>query len=164
MGIDGVKMRRKYSGYFERIKGAPAPVSFTIKRRASLSEVDVMGIVWYGRYTLYFEEASQELGRACGLAYQDFYQANLRAPIVQFHIDYHAPLFLDEEFTVKASIIWCEGAKLLTEYEIKKADGSLVTTAYTVQMFTDSHTKEVFVSAPPLLEKMRKRWLAGEFA
>jgi acyl-CoA thioester hydrolase len=129
----------------------------------ALSEVDVMGIVWYGRYPLYFEEASQELGRRCGLSYQDFYQANLRAPIVQFHVDYYQPLHLDEEFTVRTCAPWCEGAKLLTEYEIRKMDGTLVTCAYTVQMFIDSRTDEFYIATPDLLERMRKRWVTGEF-
>jgi len=156
-------MRRKDGKYFERVEGAPTPISFIVKRRVHFSEVDVMGIVWYGRYSLYFEEASQELGRRCGLSFQDFYQANLRAPIVQFHIDYHQPLHLDEEFTVRALAPWCEGAKLLTEYEIRKTDGALAATAYTVQMFIDSRSEEVYIATPGLLENVRQRWLRGEF-
>ncbi|MCX5714390.1 MAG: acyl-CoA thioesterase [Candidatus Omnitrophica bacterium] len=155
--------RRKDGKYFAAIKGAPPAISFTVKRRVHFSEVDVMGIVWYGRYPLYFEEASQELGRRCGLSFNDFYQASLRAPIVQFHIDYHLPLRLDEEFTSRAIAPWCEGAKLLTEYEIKNTEGAIVATAYTVQMFIDSRSEEVYIATPQLLEKMRQRWLAGEF-
>jgi len=156
-------LRRKDGKYFERVEGVPLPISFVVKRRVHFSEVDVMGIVWYGRYPLYFEEASQELGRRCGLSFQDFYQASLRAPIVQFHIDYHQPLRLDEEFTVRALLLWCEGAKLLTEYEIRKVDGTLVTTAYTVQMFIDDRSEEVYIATPGLLENVRQRWLVGEF-
>ena len=156
-------MRRKVGQYFERVQGAPPPISFMVKRRASFSEVDVMGIVWYGRYPIYFEEASGELARRCGLSFQDFYQANLRVPIAQFHIDYHQPLHLDEEFTVRAICPWCEGAKLLTEYEIKKPDGVLVATGYTVQMFIDNLTQEVYIVTPKLLENVRQRWLRGEF-
>ncbi len=156
-------MRRKDGKYFERAQGAPLPISFIVKRRVHFSEVDVMGIVWYGRYPLYFEEASGELGRRCGLSFQDFYQASLRAPIVQFHIDYHRPLRLDEEFTVRAIVPWCEGAKLFTEYEIRKTDGPLAATAYTVQMFIDSRSEELAIATPQLLEKMRQRWLKGEF-
>jgi acyl-CoA thioester hydrolase len=158
-------MRRSKDGkYFERIPGAPVPLIFTVKRRVSFSEADAMGIVWYGRYPLYFEEASGELGRRCGLGYNDFYEANLRAPMIQFHIDYFQPIYLDEEFTVKATAPWCEGAKLLIEYEIRKTNGVLATCAYSVQMFTDSRTNEVLVASPELLTKVRKRWLNGEFA
>jgi acyl-CoA thioester hydrolase len=98
------------------------------------------------------------------LSFQDFYQANLRAPIVQFHIDYHQPLRLDEEFTSRASVPWCEGAKLLTEYEIRRVDGTLVTTAYTVQLFINGRSEEVYIATPKLLENLRQRWLEGEFA
>jgi acyl-CoA thioester hydrolase len=156
-------MRRKYSKYYKLAANTPAALSFTIKRRAALSEADVMGIVWYGRYALYFENAYQELGRRCGLAYPDFYTANLRAPIVEFHVDYHQSLYLDEEFTVTASFPWIEGAKLLTEYKIKKMNGQLVTNAYTLQMFIDSKTNELCIVAPELLARMRQRWQAGEF-
>ena len=103
---------------FEKIPGAPEPVSFETKRRVSFNEVDVMGIVWYGQYAVFFEQAQTELGRHCGLSYQDYYVSNLRAPIVKFHIDYFQPLYLDEEFSIKASYIWCEGAKLCIEYAI----------------------------------------------
>ncbi|NQU73261.1 MAG: acyl-CoA thioesterase [Candidatus Omnitrophica bacterium] len=156
-------MRRKRGKYFDQVKFAPIPISFMIKRRVNFSEVDIMGRVWYGRYPLYFEEASQELGRRCGLSFQDFYQANLRAPIAQFHIDYHQPLRLDEEFTVRALSPWCEGAKLLTEYEIRKIDGSLVASAYTVQMFIDSRSENVCIATPKLLEDVRQRWRKREF-
>lgn len=158
-------MRRKDGTYFKRTDGsAPTPISFTVKRRVALSEVDIMGIVWCGRYPLYFEEASQALGEKFGLSFQDFKQANLRAPVAQFHIDYHKPLYLNEEFTVKASVPWSEGAKLLTEYEIRKTDGSLATTAYTVQMFIDGNSEEVYFVEPEFLKKMRRRWREGEFA
>jgi acyl-CoA thioester hydrolase len=155
--------RRKDGKYFEQVHGAPEPVSFSVKRRVHFSEVDVMGIVWYGRYPLYFEEAAQELGRRCGLSFDDFYQACLRAPIAQFHIDYHQPLHLDEEFTVRAIAPWCEGAKFLTEYEISRSAGVLIATAYTVQVFIDSRNQEVCIATPELLENMRQRWLSGEF-
>ena len=102
--------------YFKRIKDAPESLDVCVKRRVSFSEVDVMGIVWYGRYPGYFEQGAAALGRRCGLSYKDFYEANLRAPIVQFHIDYYQPLILDEEFTIKASLLWDEAARLNTEY------------------------------------------------
>ena len=149
--------------YFKRIPGAPQALSLSINRRASFSEVDVMGIVWYGRYPLYFEEAYRELGSRCGLSYQDFFEAKLRAPVVEFHTDYFKPIYLDEEFTVKASLIWSEGAKLNTEYEIIKEDKSIATRAFTVQLFIDSVTNEPYLISPEMLENLRRRWLNGEF-
>lgn len=159
-----MNVRRKKNGYFESIAGMPDPLTVYIKRRVKFSEADVMGIVWHGRYPEYFEEGSAELGRRYGFSYKDFYEAQLRAPIVQLHIDHFKPLFLDEEFTIKASMIWNEGARLNTEYSLIKEGGDIAATGYTVQMFIDEVSGDVLIASPKILEKCRRRWKAGEFS
>lgn len=156
--------KRRGTSYFERIDGAPDPVAVSVKRRVTFSEVDAMAIVWHGRYALYFEDGSAELGRRCGLSYRDFYDAGLRAPIVTCHIEYFRPLQLDEEFTITAALIWDDGARLNTEYALYKEDGSLATSGYTVQVLTNYKTGEVCIVSPKLLETCRRRWRAGEFS
>ena len=156
-------MRRTKGGYFERDESAPAPLIMRVKRRVRFNEADVMGIAWYGRYPAFFEEGFAELGRQCGLSYRDFADADLRAPIAQFHIDYHLSLSLDEEFTVTAAIVWCEGARLNTEYTVTKEDGSIAATAYSVQMLIDAESGRPCLTTPELLERCRRRWKAGEF-
>jgi acyl-CoA thioester hydrolase len=158
-----MRIRRKKTGYFDRSEGAPAPLVVRRNRRVGFNEADVMGIAWYGRYPAFFEEGFAELGRQCGLSYRDFGEADLRAPIAQFHIDYHRPLVLDEEFTVTVSLIWSEGALLNTEYTVTKQDGSIAATAYTVQMFVDGASGETCITPPEILERCRRRWKAGEF-
>jgi acyl-CoA thioester hydrolase len=153
----------KRKEYFKKATEDPHPLSLSIKRRASFNEVDVMGIVWYGRYAIYFEEAQRELCRCCGLTYQDYFSANLGAPIVAFHIDYQQPLYLDEEFTAKASMIWSEGAKINIEYEIIKADGSIATRGYTIQILVEQGSKQACIITPELIQRFRKRWQDGEF-
>jgi len=159
-----MRVRRRKGGYFKQSEDAPAPLVVKVKRRVGFSEADVMGIAWHGRYAAFFEEASAELGRRCGLSYADFAEANLRAPIVQLHVDYHLPLALDEEFTVVVRGIWSEGAKLNTEYAAIKSDGRIAATAYTVQMLIDGASGEACLTPPALLERCRKRWKAGELS
>lgn len=154
---------RKKTAYFERVPGSPEPVVVDIKRRVRFNEADPMAIVWHGRYPLFFEEAAEELGRRCGLSYSDFFKAGVRAPVVELHIDYFQPLFLDEEFTIKASLIWHEGSRLNTEYQLIKQNGSLASSAYMVQLFSDHRTGEAYMVSPELLERCRARWKAGEF-
>jgi acyl-CoA thioester hydrolase len=157
-------MRTRSKGsYFERTPGSPAPLVVEIKRRVRFNEADPMAIAWHGRYPLYFEEASEELGRRCGLSYKEYYEAGLRAPVIEFHMDYFQPLFLDEEFTIRASLIWHEGSRLNTEYQLIKADGGLATSGYMVQLFTDHRTGQARVVSPELLERCRSRWKSGEF-
>jgi acyl-CoA thioester hydrolase len=157
-----MRMRKK-KPYFEMDDNAPAPIVAEIRRHVHFSEADPMGIVWYGRYSLFFEEVSEKLGRVCGLTYKDFYESGLRAPIVEFHIDYYQSLYLDEEFKIRASLIWHEGARLNTEYGLYKMNGTVAATGYTVQLFTDAKTGEPCIVSPELLERCRNRWKAGEF-
>jgi len=157
-----MKSRRKTT-YFERTPGAPGPVVHEVRRRARFSEVDAMAIVWHGRYAVFFEEASAELGRKVGLSYKDFYDAGLRAPIVEFHIDYTRPLRLDEEFVIRASLVWHEGSRLNTEYQLVKQDGSIASTGYTVQLLVDAGTGEPCYVSPELLVRCREQWKAGAF-
>lgn len=156
-------MRRKKGGYFKQIKGAPDPLVVNVKKRVNFNEVDLIRIVWHGRYPLYFEEGSAELGRRFGLSFKDYYKANISAPIVQFHIDYFQPLVLDEEFIVKASFVWCEGARLNTEFSIIKQDKSIASTGFTVQMFLDTVSSEICIASPLLLEQFRSKWKSGKF-
>ncbi len=153
---------RKQKTYFDRVAGDPAPIVCELKRRARFSEVDAMAVVWHGRYATFFEEASAELGRKVGLSYQDYFDSSLRAPIVEFHIDYFQPLYLDEEFTVRASLIWHEGSRLNTEYHLLKGDGSLAASGYTIQLLVDANGEPCFVS-PELLVRCREKWKSGAF-
>lgn len=158
-----MKNRRKTKNYFRRNDEWPGPVTAEINRRVHFSEVDAMGMVWHGRYPLYFEEGSEELGRLCGLSYKDFYEAGLRAPIVKLHIDYFEPLRLAEEFTVRSSLIWDDASRLNTEYYLIKNNGTIATSGYTVQLLINAGSGEVCLVSPDLLERCRKRWKAGEF-
>ena len=157
-------MRRKKHGYFTVVKGAPKPLVIYTKRRVSFDEVDLLGIAWYGRYAEYFQEGSSTLGRECGLSYQDFQAANLMAPIVQFHVDYHLPLILAEEFTIITSLIWNEGSRLNCEYALIKQNGSIAATGYTVQMLIDAVSKNICISPPELLQHLWRRWETGDFS
>ncbi len=120
-----------------------------------------MGILWHGRYALYFEQANEELGRRCGMTYSDFMRDNLRAPVVQFHVDYFASPFLAEEVGLIGRMIWNEGARMNTEYEVRKEDGSLAASGYTVQMFVTAGG-EPLLASPPMLVRCRERWRKGE--
>ena len=156
--------RRKRGGYFKCSPDAPKPLRTAVKRRVAFGEADFMGIAWHGRYASYFEDASITLGRKSGLSFPEFRDSNLRVPIVQFHIDYFRPLFMEEEFTVEAALIWNEGARVNTEFTLIKEDGSIAATGYMVQMFINGDTGMPYMAAPELLEKCRKRWKAGEFS
>jgi len=106
-----------------------------------------MAIAWHGRYPQYFALASEELCRKSP-SYREYYEADLRAPIVQFHIDFHAPVTLDEEIRITARLLWSEAARLNIEYSIVREAGALAASGYTVQMFVVGETGEPCVLVP----------------
>jgi acyl-CoA thioester hydrolase len=155
--------RRQKGGYFPTDPSSPPPLVVRLTHRVRFSQVDAMAIVWHGRYAELFEQGNEELGRLCGMDYTDFIRERLQAPIVQLHVDYFAPLRLSEIVTIIAKMIWCDGARSNIEYEIRKENGTLAASGYTVQMFIDE-TGTPLMADPPLLEACRRRWRAGEFA
>jgi len=155
--------QRKKGGYFPRQPGAPAPVRVCVKRRVTFSDADPMAILWHGRYAVYFEQANEEIGRRCGMTYRDFLAAGLRAPVVQLHVDYFASAVLGEEVAIVGRFIWNDGARMDIEYELYKEDGTLAAAGYTVQMFV-TEAGEALLASPPLLDRCRERWRAGELA
>jgi acyl-CoA thioester hydrolase len=155
--------RRQKGGYFPTDPAAPLPLLVTLKHRVRFSQVDAMAIMWHGRYAELFEQGNEELGRLCGMGYPDFIRERLQAPIVQLHVDYFAPLRLGETVTIIARMIWADGARSNIEYEIRRENGTLAASGFTVQMFIDE-TGTPLMADPPLLETCRRRWLAGEFA
>ncbi|MCK5676002.1 MAG: acyl-CoA thioesterase [Verrucomicrobia bacterium] len=154
-------MRRKKK-YFKREAGVPKPLVYSFQRRARFGEVDAMAVMWHGHYATLFEEASTELRRMSGLGYEDFFTAGVYAPIVQLHVDYFSSLLLDELFTVTATMLWTDAARINIEYTITKEDGTLAATGYTTQLFSSAKTGEPCFTLPPLLEKQQKRWRGGE--
>jgi acyl-CoA thioester hydrolase len=154
--------RRGRTVYFPRVASDPAPLRLRVKRRVRLSEVDPLGIVWFGHYARFFEEATAELSRRCGLGYRDFLDAELLAPIVRYHVDYLEPLLLDEECEVGCAFVWNDGARLDVEHEIVKATGAVAARGCSVQMFLRASDRRVCLLMPPLLERCRQRWRSGE--
>lgn len=154
-------MRRKKKDYFIIDKNDPKPLSVRIKRKVAFSEVDPLRIAWHGRYPIYFEEGYAALSRLAGFSFDDFFKAKVAAPIVQLHIDYFRPLFLDEEFFVEASLFWHEGARINIEYHLIRADGTLAASGYTVQMFVDEKGSP-FMVTPGFIEEARRKWRNGE--
>ena len=152
---------RNRENYFPREDGAPSPLRVEVSRRIGFGEADMMGVTWFGNYPRFFEEGSAALGRLCGLTYQAYFLSGMRAPIVKCHIDYRVPLVVDEVFTIRAEMIWCESARINTEYHLLKKDGSVATRGYTSQVFMDANG-EICLVTPPLLAGMRERWKKGE--
>jgi len=155
--------RRNSATRFPRLADAPAPLTAQVVRPVFFSDVDPMGIVWFGRYPLFLECGGGMLSRATGLSYEALNNAGLLAPIARLEIEYIRPLRLGEEVTVVAAMIWTGSAKMAIEYDLI-ADGNLRARAATTQLFVDATTGQPHWVTPPLIESINEKWRNGGFA
>ena len=89
------------------------PDKISIQRRAGYSEVDRMGMVYYGRYLAWFEEARVEWLRRNGFVYRDLEDAGYLLPVTRVECDYCRPVEYDACVTIEARPARCFSRKVV---------------------------------------------------
>ena len=139
----------------------PQPLRATAVRTVRFQEVDLMGVVWHGRYMEYFEDGRSALGKACGLDYEDFFREGIKAPIVHIEVEYKHPLLLGDAVRIETSLLWTEAVRLNHEYVLKRdADGKEVARGRSVQLLLDASNNLLFVW-PEYFVRLRNDWRRG---
>lgn len=156
--------RRKY---FTPLPDDPSPLTASCRRRVRFEEIDMLGMLWHGRYASYFEDGRMAFGERFGLSYDLFIRERVTAPLVQLHFDFKTPLHFNDEVSIKAQLHWNEAARLDFSYCIMKGSSfsEIAATGYTVQLFVDESGNTI-LSTPHWLEEFRREWkknlLSGE--
>jgi len=149
--------------YFPTAPGAPPPLRLTISRQVRFEEVDVMGIVWHGRYPSFFEDGRVALGQKYGISYSDFIRERIPVPIRHLQIDYRHPLQFEEVFETETMLHWSDAARINFEYIIRNAAREVVCTGCTVQLMLDRDLN-VLLKNPPFFQAFLDRWKKGTLA
>ena len=123
-------------------------------------EVDGMRIAWHGHYASYFDDARKKLGDVYGFSYKNFILERIKVPIKHFFADYILPLTYDETIRIKATLHWCEAARLNMTYEIYNEKNHLACRGYTIQMFMNENN-ELLLTLPECVETFRTKWKKG---
>jgi acyl-CoA thioester hydrolase len=148
--------------YFPRQDGDPQPLTAITERRVRFEEVDVLGMVWHGRYPSFFEDGRIAFGDRYGLTYFSYVDNQVMAPVVQMHLDYKRPLRFDDRITIETSMHWADTARLNFLYTIFDPQGQLAAAGYTVQLFTDLQGVMQLMT-PPFLLEFRRKWREGHW-
>lgn len=109
----------------------------SVKINVRFSEVDSMGVVWHGAYPIYFEDAREKFGAEHGLGYMDYFNNKCFAPIVELNIQYKKPIRYGMKPVVEITYRPTDAAKVVFDYTIYDADGTVCATAHSVQVFMD---------------------------
>ncbi len=95
-----------------------------MRDRVRWSDLDVMGIVYFGRYLRFMESAEGEFFRAEGFTYQRLSdELGIWLARVHLAIDYRAPARMDDEVVCAAQLTKVGGSSLRFAFPIERADG-----------------------------------------
>ncbi|HNX34442.1 MAG TPA: thioesterase family protein [Kiritimatiellia bacterium] len=128
----------------------PAPKRATIAYRVPYADTDQMHVVYYANYLTFFERARNELMRACGYTYRALETGGFALPVLEAHVDYHAPATYDDLLEITA---WCDefkGVRLKICCEVRR-DGKLLAEGYTVHAHVNIKTLRPTRPTPAML-------------
>jgi acyl-CoA thioester hydrolase len=131
-------------------------LSTTKEFEIRFSEVDSMGIVWHGNYSLYFEDAREKFGKEYNLEYLYMFEQGFYAPLVELHFEYKRPLKYKDRAKIEIVYRNVDAAKLIFDYKIVSLpDNQVVATGYSVQVFLDKNFNLMW-ELPEFYKKWKK--------
>jgi acyl-CoA thioester hydrolase len=112
-----------------------------MKKRIYYYDTDCGGVVYYGNYLKYLEEARSEYFEARGVFVKDLHAQGIGFVVARQEIDYKSPGVYDDTLDIRAWVNNISKASMEFEYEIKNQTGRLVSKAKTVLVFVDKNMK-----------------------
>ncbi len=115
----------------------------TYKYRVLYADTDAMGVVYYGNYLRIYEAARGDFLHKVGMPFSKMVaELNIVCPVVNAEINYHKPAVLDEEITVKTSIISLRGARMVFVQQIFNAADVLLNDIKVTVAFVDMEKRK----------------------
>jgi acyl-CoA thioester hydrolase len=118
-------------------------------------DVDMMGVVWHGRYAKYLEIAREEMLGTIGYGVAQMKASGYAWPVIEMNIRYAQPLRFEQKIRIQADLVEVEN-RLKTSFRIfDVTTGRRLTKAYTVQVALDMNDGEMLYASPrALLDKV----------
>jgi tol-pal system-associated acyl-CoA thioesterase len=134
---------------------APLRTGPEIRDRVRWSDVDVMGIVYYGRYLRFMEAAETELFRAIGFPYDVLADEHgVWIARIRLECDYRAPARLDDEIVCRAELRKIGGSSMTFTFPIERADGTRLVDGTLVLAALDRDTLKATRVPSPLRQAL----------
>ena len=95
-----------------------------VTERVRWSDLDVMGIVYFGRYLRFMEAAEAEFFRALGFSYAHLSdELGVWLARVRLEVDYRAPARLDDEVRCRAELRQTGASSVTFAFPMESVDG-----------------------------------------
>src|SRR5438477_10508574 len=127
-------MRRRRVGALN----SKPPFNFSAQTRVAFSDTDAQGIVYYGRYLPYFDQARVEYHRTLGLLGMEIGEEGQEFVMRALAVEYHAPAVFDDLIDVYVRM--AKIGRTSATYELaayRARDGVLMVTAHQTLVLVD---------------------------
>jgi 4-hydroxybenzoyl-CoA thioesterase len=105
---------------------APDVQAVSVRDRVWWSDVDRMGIMYFGRYVRFAEMAETEFFRALGYSYDTLHaQFGIWLARVRLEVDFRSPARLDDEVVCRAELVKIGASSMHFRFPVERvADGT----------------------------------------
>jgi acyl-CoA thioester hydrolase len=135
----------------------PLRVGPEVRDRVRWSDVDIMGIVYYGRYLRFMEAAETEFFRAIGFPYDVLANEHgVWIARIRLKCDYRAPAKLDDEVVCRAELRKIGGSSMTFAFPIDRAGGTRLADGLLVLAALDRTTLKATRVPEPLRAALRR--------
>ena len=132
-------------------------IQYDHKVKVYYKDVDQMGIVYYSRYFVFFEEARTEMLSSIGLDYSDVEAQCVKLPVIEAYANYRKGAYFEQEIIIEIFIPEIPKAKLKIKYNVHpKESDEILATGFTVHAFMNTSGRPI--KAPAfIVEKIKKQ-------
>ena len=132
--------------------------SHEIEIRVRYGEVDMMGYLYYGYYSFYYEQARVETMRSLGIPYKKMEELGFLLPVVDLRIRFIKPAYYDDIVRIKTMVKQMPKVRHHFHYEMYNNAGELINEAETTLVYLDKETRKP-IACPPFVRDLLKPYL-----
>jgi len=109
--------------------------------RVRYEETDKMGIVYSGKYFVYFEVGRTELLRSFDKSYRELEEMGIGLPVVETYCRHRKPATYDDLLVIRTKAVLRKSI-LRFDYEIRrKGEDDILSEGYTVHVFMNDENR-----------------------
>jgi len=124
-----------------------------MKIRIYYHHTDSGGVVYYGEYLKFLEEARTEYLEQRGLSVKELIKKDMIFVVRYQEIEYIKPVFYGDILEIKAKVIDISEIKITFDYDIRNQNNQITTKAKTVLVCVDRNLKPKKLP-PDLIKKL----------
>lgn len=126
--------------------------------RVRYGEVDMMGYLYYGYYSFYYEQARVDTMRSLGIPYKKMEELGFLLPVRDLHVKFIKPAFYDDIVRIKTMITTMPSVRHEFKYEMYNAENELINEAETTLVYLDKQTRKP-VQCPEFVKDLLRPYL-----